>query len=751
MKKVVLSLLFVFMTGMSVSAQTKSDVTYGIVNTMNDFISDLNILFDEGSDSALRDHHIKTVSFNFSSPEYFNYNGQGMNSFDHWLAKYYGSWSNVGKVNHELTVSRHSVRKFAPNESSDKRWTFDAELVRSVNGKEADRQNVTFIVLWKGSGQNTQILDVKGNLILETTSDLHKMLLGTKYDFIGKFSTGVSIAPIRYKGKYGFIQKDGTVVAHPIYDEIGCESLQGKSANDNTEWSDIFKYMSVKKEGKWGYIDRTGKVVLPCIYDKITGYVLFAGTWTLIACKDGMYGALSENLETKIPFVYQNLYRAFYKNGWMLAKKDDKYGFIDETGKVVFPIIHEFAEEFYGEQRAAVVMDGKIGFIDTSGKLVIPCIYDVEYYQTNKRQYIRNSDFIYGSVAWVLVNGKWGLIDMDGKPVTAFEYSSITKRDVNGFVAVKNGKQVIIDFHGNEYKDVETRNEQADSVMAVQGRAQSMYNMGVKHYKNKNYKLANDWFVKANLNEYDDAAYYLGKIHYHGQGVSSSYVTAYDFFKKAANSGSIEACDYLGWMTARGQGTKKNLPEAIEWYTKCGVYYRGYELADSLKMVYANGHEYVDLGLSVKWATCNVGATTPTQLGDKFGWGERVPNKVVNKKNSYTYNEKYPTNLNDSRWYNTASQIMKGEWRMPTREELTELIEKCKWVETNNVEGKGYMVYGPNGNHIFIPDVYGAGIFLWSSERFDKKQAFYIYIDNTLRGIYATQTYASGYVRGVID
>ena len=37
MKKVVLSLLFVFMTGMSVSAQTKSDVTYGIVNTMNDF------------------------------------------------------------------------------------------------------------------------------------------------------------------------------------------------------------------------------------------------------------------------------------------------------------------------------------------------------------------------------------------------------------------------------------------------------------------------------------------------------------------------------------------------------------------------------------------------------------------------------------------------------------------------------------------------------------------------------------------
>ena len=38
-----------------------------------------------------------------------------------------------------------------------------------------------------------------------------------------------------------------------------------------------------------------------------------------------------------------------------------------------------------------------------------------------------------------------------------------------------------------------------------------------------------------------------------------------------------------------------------------------------------NGHEYVDLGLSVKWATCNVGATTPEGYGDYFAWGETEP------------------------------------------------------------------------------------------------------------------------------
>ena len=44
-----------------------------------------------------------------------------------------------------------------------------------------------------------------------------------------------------------------------------------------------------------------------------------------------------------------------------------------------------------------------------------------------------------------------------------------------------------------------------------------------------------------------------------------------------------------------------------------------------------NGHEYVDLGLSVKWATCNVGAQNPEDYGDYFGWGE------VNPKDSYTW------------------------------------------------------------------------------------------------------------------
>ena len=50
-----------------------------------------------------------------------------------------------------------------------------------------------------------------------------------------------------------------------------------------------------------------------------------------------------------------------------------------------------------------------------------------------------------------------------------------------------------------------------------------------------------------------------------------------------------------------------------------------------------NGHECVDLGLSVKWATCNVGASSPTEYGNYYAWGETVTKSEYTKKNCKTY------------------------------------------------------------------------------------------------------------------
>lgn len=111
-------------------------------------------------------------------------------------------------------------------------------------------------------------------------------------------------------------------------------------------------------------------------------------------------------------------------------------------------------------------------------------------------------------------------------------------------------------------------------------------------------------------------------------------------------------------------------------------------------------HQYVDLGLSVKWATCNVGATKPEEYGDYFAWGETKP-MSNNRSSTYSYKSN-PTTLPLS---NDAARVNWGTpWRMPTRAEQDELREKCTWTWTTKNGVKGYKVTSKkNGNFIFLP------------------------------------------------
>jgi uncharacterized protein (TIGR02145 family) len=104
----------------------------------------------------------------------------------------------------------------------------------------------------------------------------------------------------------------------------------------------------------------------------------------------------------------------------------------------------------------------------------------------------------------------------------------------------------------------------------------------------------------------------------------------------------------------------------------------------------------VDLGLSVKWANCNVGASTPEEYGDYFAWGEVHP-----KNNTYTYgldSKTLPPHAD------AATVNWGGAWRMPTDAEWTELREQCTWTWTtqNGVYGRK-VTSKTNGNSIFLP------------------------------------------------
>ena len=130
-----------------------------------------------------------------------------------------------------------------------------------------------------------------------------------------------------------------------------------------------------------------------------------------------------------------------------------------------------------------------------------------------------------------------------------------------------------------------------------------------------------------------------------------------------------------------------------------------------------NGHEYVDLGLSVKWATCNVGASKPEEYGDYFAWGEVEPKEVYDWStykwgNSNETQTKYCTDSNYGTVDNktvlesaddAATANWGGAWRMPTYEELDELLTKCTWIVATMNGVDGCKVIGPNGNSIFLP------------------------------------------------
>lgn len=132
-----------------------------------------------------------------------------------------------------------------------------------------------------------------------------------------------------------------------------------------------------------------------------------------------------------------------------------------------------------------------------------------------------------------------------------------------------------------------------------------------------------------------------------------------------------------------------------------------------------NGFPLVDLGLSVKWAKYNIGATRPEEYGDYYAWGEIAPKKLYTWK-SYKYSKGSEDNItkynkNDNTTTLDSSDDVAhikwgGNWRMPTEKEFRELKEECLW-EREVVNNKNcFKATGPNGNFIYFPAAgsYGA-------------------------------------------
>ena len=179
-----------------------------------------------------------------------------------------------------------------------------------------------------------------------------------------------------------------------------------------------------------------------------------------------------------------------------------------------------------------------------------------------------------------------------------------------------------------------------------------------------------------------------------------------------------------------------------------------------------NGYDYVDLGLpsGLKWATCNVGASTPEGYGNYYAWGETTTKSSYTTSN-YTYSSNPPTTL--PLYKDAAAVNMGGSWRMPTYDELNELKTKCTWTWTYDYNGTGVagriVTSKTNGNFIFLPaaglrgssDLSDAGSFgyYWSSS-LSADGSYYAYeLDFNSVSVYwsSSNRYYGESVRGVFS
>lgn len=191
----------------------------------------------------------------------------------------------------------------------------------------------------------------------------------------------------------------------------------------------------------------------------------------------------------------------------------------------------------------------------------------------------------------------------------------------------------------------------------------------------------------------------------------------------SSSNSSVATVDQSGLVTAVSEGIATISVTALD---------NGMTASCSVTVSKMEAGNAVDLGLSVKWASTNLGAVNPEDTGAKIAWGETEPK---DKYNWYTYKfynhnafyTKYCLEsfygLKDDKTTleaeDDAATVNLGKgWRMPTRDEMIELKNKCTWTKTTSNGVSGYNVVSKvNGRSIFMTGEYWSSTLgSWSSD-----------------------------------
>ncbi|MFK7945944.1 MAG: WG repeat-containing protein [Saprospiraceae bacterium] len=278
-------------------------------------------------------------------------------------------------------------------------------------------------------------------------------VIAAKYDDAKDFREGVAI--VKKDNLYGFIDEQGKLI-QPIKYQI---------PNVNMEYTVLL----VQSESLYGYINYQGKILIDCQYEAIAFYDDF-----MRAKLNGKYGWIDKNGKQIIPFQFdfienydehkkQFRYQKGNKLGWInrtLTKNESQslvewadeieltknkvrnirvgnyFGLINENQEFIIPVRYENKLVFDKFGKAIVKENQLWGMIDKGGNVVIPSVYQEQF---------RFDD---NQLACVLKNGKYGVVDYDGNVLVTMVYDSYIYTDYEYWTVKKNNKFGITNSKG---------------------------------------------------------------------------------------------------------------------------------------------------------------------------------------------------------------------------------------------------------------------------------------------------------------
>ncbi|MBO4605754.1 MAG: Ig-like domain-containing protein [Bacteroidales bacterium] len=364
----------------------------------------------------------------------------------------------------------------------------------------------------------------------------------------------------------------------------------------------------------------------------------------------------------------------------------------------------------------------------------------VEYGETDAYTRLLLSD----DIANIKLGGKWRMPTNDEwrELIKECDWSYTNINNMNGLVASRNGHSIFIPLAGSRVSNLlyyfnEECNYWSSSLCVDNPTlAMSFYGLHDAQYLSTNYFLRSHGYsvrpvydpdlTMASSITLDEPQ--LTIISGESQIISATVLPNNATYKSVAWSSSdnnVATVDANGNITAISKGTATITATATDG--------TGVSASCTVRVMnHAKPEGAVDLGLSVYWAACNVGASYPEHYGIYVAWGE-VQSYYSSlspltwrsgKEAGYDWSSYRWCNGNDTSFtkYNTnessgivdnlttlelnddaAYSFLGKHWRMPTRVEWMELREKCTCVWTTQGARDGILITGPNGNSIFLP------------------------------------------------